>query len=153
MLLLRLQIGERELADSQLVVDLSPYLTQLFLAVATGVIAFVGNEVRKFTKSRFNNEQLSVLSNVATIGVQAAEQLYGALGGEQKKDFAFQYAQAELAKRGIKVDPDQLSTIIEAAVLAEFNYPAAVEPAQSPSETVVESSADQAGQVVTDTPV
>lgn len=136
-----------------LVVDLSPYLAQLFLAVVTAVVAFVGNEARKFTKAHFNNTQLDVITKVATIGVQAAEQLYSTFNGEDKKNFAMQYAQAELAKRGINVDVEQLSAIIEAQVLDQFNYPDAVEPAGGESDTTVVQSNTSEPEVVVTTPV
>jgi LL-H family phage holin len=131
----------------------TPIIVNVFLTVITAVIGAVGLAVRSFVNSKLNAEQLANLNTVATIAVQAAEQLYGAFEGDQKKQFALDYAEAELAKRGIKVETDQLSAIIEAAVLAEFNYPAAVEPAPAPAETVVSQSADSEGQVVTSTPV
>lgn len=117
--------------------QLTPIITQLAVVVITTVIGAVGYTIRQWANAKFNSEQLSVINDVAVIGVQAAEQLLNRFGGEEKKKFALEYAEAELARRGIKVDLDQLSAIIEAAVLAEFNYPAAVEPAAPPTETVV----------------
>ncbi len=132
----------------------TPIIVNVFLTVITAVIGAVGLAVRSFVNSKLNAEQLANLNTVATIAVQAAEQLYGALEGDQKKQFALDYAEAELAKRGIKVETDQLSAIIEAAVMAEFNYPASVEPAAPPAETsVVMSTGDEATPgVVVSTP-
>jgi LL-H family phage holin len=135
------------------VIDLSPYLAQLFLAVVTAVVAFVGNEVRKFTKANFNDKQFEVINKVATVGVQAAEQLYADFDGETKKQHALDYAEAELAARGIKVDTDQLSNIIEAAVMDQFNYPGSVTPATGDATADVVSTPEDGSQVEVTTPV
>lgn len=117
--------------------QLTPIIVQVMMLVVTTVIGAIGFAARKWINTKFNKEQLEVINDIALVGVQAAEQLFKHFDGEAKKQFALEYAEAELAKRGINVDLDELSTIIEAAVLAEFNYPASVEPATPPTETVV----------------
>lgn len=118
-------------------IDWTPIIAQVLGVVVTGVIGLVGLSVRSFLQSKLNNEQLVFVEDVAAIAVQAAEQTYKAGNGEVKKEFALDFLEAELTKRGIKVDVDEISTIIEAAVMKEFNFPASVEPAPAPAETVV----------------
>jgi LL-H family phage holin len=122
----------------ELMEALTPLLINVAIGVVTTIIGVVGVAFRSFLNAKLNAEQLALFNEVATIGVQAAEQLYGAANGDAKKDFAIQFVEAELAKRGIKnVDVDRIASVIEAAVLAEFNFPAAVTPAEAPAETVV----------------
>lgn len=128
-----------------LVVDLSPYLTQIFLAVMTAVVAFVGKAARDFIAANKDNKNYALLNDIAEVAVQAAEQLYAKQDGETKKAAAIEYAQSALDKTGIKFDAAALENAIEAAVLREFNYPAAVEPATPPAETVVGVSPSSPG--------
>ncbi len=120
--------------DETISVALINALIPVFLTTVTAVIGFVGNELRKQIAARTTNDQVEFLQRVAAIGVQAAEQLFGELAGEEKKAFALQYIQAELDKRGIKLDAAQLEALVEATVLEQFNWPA-VEPTP-PTETV-----------------
>lgn len=124
-------------AGTTVAVDLSPILSQLFLAVATAVIGFVGLAARNFINANKNNKNFGFLTDLAEVAVQAAEQLYGRQNGDDKKAYAESVVQAALEKQGIKVDVPALEAAIEAAVMREFNYPAAVEPATPPTETQV----------------
>lgn len=107
----------------QPVFDFTPYLTQLFIAVVTAVIAIVGNGVRSYLKAHVSKDQIAVVDKLASVAVQAAEQVYGSAGGADKKAYAIDYVQTELARRGIKVDASSIETAIEAAVMTEFNFP------------------------------
>lgn len=121
--------------------QITPILADLLIAVVGLVVAFVGNETRKLLSNKSVASNISVLQTIATIGVQAAEQLYASEAGDDKKAYAIQYVQNELDRHGLKFDVDAIETAIEAAVLAEFNYPSALEPA--PTETVVTASASK----------
>lgn len=123
-----------------LVIDLGPYLSQIFLAVATAVIALVGKASRDFINANKDNKNFSLLNDIAEAAVQAAEQLYTKRDGDTKKAAAIDFAESWLATKGINIDADELSAAIEAAVLREFNYPQAVEPASPPAETVIDVS-------------
>lgn len=117
--------------------DFTPVIAQVFLAVATAVVGFVGVAARNFINANKNDKNWGLLTDIVEVGVQAAEQLYGRQNGAEKFDTALAYVEAELAKQGLKVDAKTIAAAIEAAVLREFNYPQAVEPATPPTETVV----------------
>lgn len=117
---------------------LMPTIIATFISVATAAIGFIGFQVRKFIASQANNEHADFLARVAEIAVQAIEQTYAAADGDAKKAAAIEAAERLLESRGVKVDVDVISDAIEAAVLREFNYPAAVTPAEPPTETIVE---------------
>lgn len=129
--------------------EITGLLVNAALAAAVAVIGFVGRAVHGWVNANKNDKNLGFLLSVATLAVQAAEQVYGS-DGEAKLNYATEYVKAELARRNIPIDVDQIRTTIEAAVMAEFNYPGAVTPADAPAETdVVTSSGDQPETVVT----
>lgn len=117
--------------------QITEILTNIAIGVAVAAVGFVGRAVHGFINANKNNKDYDFLVKVATIGVQAAEQLYAAGDGDAKQAYAFDYIKKELSNRNIPVDVDQVRTAIEAAVLSEFNYPEAVTPAAPPTETVV----------------
>lgn len=119
---------------------LLPTIITTFIGVATAAIGFIGFQVRKFIASQANNEHADFLSRVAEIAVQAIEQTYSAANGDEKKQAAINAAERLLESRGVKVDLDVIEDAIEAAVLREFNYPAAVTPADPPAETFITMS-------------
>ena len=131
---------------------LTPYLVDAALAVFTVALGFVGRAIHGFVNAHKNDKNFQFLTSVATVAVQAAEQMYGS-DGQAKLDFATKYVQAELDKRNIKVDVEDIRAQVEAAVLAEFNYPQAVEPATAPASTDVVSTSDGSPEVVVTTPV
>jgi LL-H family phage holin len=120
----------------------TPVLVQLFIAVTTLVIGWVGFEVRKLVAANSNDANFQFISQVARVAIEAAEQLYGANAGETKKAYALDYVEKRLAERGIKVDVEAIEAQIEAAILREINYPEIVpgEPGEYvPLEEVVVS--------------
>lgn len=96
-------------------------ITDVLLAVVTGVAGLISKSVYTWIHTHTNATQFALLQELVTDAVQAAEQ--GAIGGfvTDKKVAALNYATDYLAKAGLKIDPDQLSSAIEAAVLREFN--------------------------------
>ena len=88
--------------------DITPIINAviaLFAAIVTAVII-------PYIKSRTSETQLRKTLEWARIAVSAAEQIYGAGGGEQK----FEYAARWLRDRGIGVDIYELRAYIEDAV-------------------------------------
>lgn len=135
-----------------LVSALTPYLVDGALAVFTVALGFVGRAVHGFINAHKNDKNFAFLMNVATMAVQAAEQQFGS-DGEAKLAWATKYVQAELDRRNIRIDVDQVRAQIEAAVMSEFNYPAAVTPADAPAETTVVSEAGEKPETVVETPI
>jgi len=124
--------------STQVLVDtFTPIIVNAVVATIGIVVAAVGVQVRKVQASTANNHNADFINKVAEIAVQAAEQVYGAASGDAKKGYAIDFAEKWLASRGVKVDLDLLDTALESAVMREFNYPAAVEPAAPPTETTV----------------
>jgi LL-H family phage holin len=136
-----------------LINGLAPILVDALIAVLVGAIAFVGRAVHGFINANKNVKGFEFLSQLATIAVQAAEQVYADQDGDTKKRFAIDFLEKALAERNINVDLDVISTAIEAAVMSEFNYPAAVEPASPPATTDVQTSAGEQPETVVTTPV
>lgn len=120
-------------------IDWTPIITNLLLAVVTIVVGFVGKAARDFTVANKNNKEFALVTSIVEQGVQFAEQVYNTSDGQAKKAAAIDYIERELAKQNIKIDLDLVADAVEAAVLREFNYGAAVEP--EPVETVVDASA------------
>ena len=116
-------------------------LSGVFIAVLTAAVGFLGRAAQGWLNANKNDANVQFLLRLATIGVQAAEQVYGGENGDAKKAYAIEFIQAELDKRKIPVDIGSIEAAVESAVLAEFNYPAAVTPAEPPTETVVVSEA------------
>lgn len=132
--------------------EITGLLVNAALAAAVAVIGFVGRAIHGWVNANKNDKNLGFLISVATLAVQAAEQVYGS-DGESKLNYATEYVKAELARRNIPIDIDQIRTTIEAAVMAEFNYPAAVNPADAPAETDVVTSAGEQPETVVTTPL
>lgn len=81
--------------------------------VVCGVVAAFGIP---FLKSKLNTEQITTLQQIVRIAVYAAEQLFGAKMGADKKAFALDYAKKLLAKLHLSFDEDAVSAAIEAQV-------------------------------------
>lgn len=125
-------------------IDFTPLAVNFAVTVAGIVLAFLGKAVRDFTVANKDNKNYGLLVSIVENAVQAVEQVYKDVDGDTKKSAAIAMAEAALEARGIKVDLDEIDAAIEAAVLREFNFPAAVEPAAPPTETVVNVSPSDA---------
>lgn len=131
----------------------SPYIGEVFVTVATAVIAFVGKAAYGFITAHKNDKNFQFLTSIAEKAVQAAEQLYAEYDGDTKKQFALDFVQSWLDANHLKIDAKAVDAAIEAAVMTEFNFPAAVEPASPPAEAEVVSTPDADPDVSVATPV
>lgn len=128
--------------------ELTGLAVTAFVTIASAVVAFVGRAAHGWVNANKNDKNFSFLMSVATMAVQAAEQIYGD-DAEAKLDFATEYVKAELARRNIQVNVDQIRAQIEAAVLAEFNYARNVEPAADASQDTSVTSSPGTAPVTT----
>lgn len=91
------------------------------IAVAAGfIIALVKKLLEKWTAS-LNLDVLYIIQEVATSAVLAAEQASLKEHALDKYKFAMEQAANFLASKNIKFDLEELSGLIEAAVMDEFN--------------------------------
>ena len=87
--------------------------TEIISAVIALISALVSAFLIPWIKERFTAEQLKKWQTYVEIAVKAAEQLYNADEGAEKKAYVLQY----LAEKGIKFDSDTVDKMIESAVL------------------------------------
>ena len=89
-------------------------VTQLAVSIITILLSLVSIYVIPYLKERYSKEQLEKAFAWAEVAVNAAEQLakVGLIKPDERKD----YAMKVLEDKGIKLDIDQLSDIIEAFV-------------------------------------
>lgn len=83
------------------------------ICIICGAIAAFGIP---FLRSKLTVEQIATLKQVVNIAVYAAEQLFGAKMGKDKKAFALEYARKLLAKYNLKFDEQVVDAAIEAEV-------------------------------------
>lgn len=119
----------------ELVKDFLVTFMQLFLsavipplaAVAAGyLIAWAKKKLAQAT-AELDETTLWAIKQAATSAVLAAEQTGLGKSAIEKKDFAIATATEWLESKGIKFDLATLDTLIEAAVMTEFNQEAVIE--------------------------
>ena len=93
-------------------IDITPVINACIALVAALITAFL----IPWIKTKVGNEKLAKLLTLVKIGVGAAEQIYDAEHGKEKKEYVLKY----LADRGYKLD-DSIENAIEAAVLELHN--------------------------------
>lgn len=96
---------------------LSDYGPTILYTVLTAVFAWLGVKVKMLADKYLND---SIKRGVARTAVQAVEQLYKNLHGEEKLNKALSAASEMLNEKGITVTDLELRMLIEATV-AEFN--------------------------------
>ena len=111
---------------------ISEYGTTILYAVLTGVFAWLGVKVKALADKYLNDK---IKRDVARTVVQAVEQVYKDLHGEEKLNQALIAASEMLAEKGITVTDLEMRMLIEAAV-AEFNK--AFEKTETDADTVEE---------------
>lgn len=88
--------------------------------IILGLILVIGGVFTAFglpiLQSKVSVEQLSTLKQVANIAVYAAEQLFGAKAGKDKKAYALDYAKKLLSKFNLTFDEKAVDAAIEAQV-------------------------------------
>jgi hypothetical protein len=87
-------------------------LTPLFQAIVTLLAGLITYKLIPWIKANTNDKQQLMLESAARIGVYAAEQLFGAMNGEQKLVFV----QGYLRDKGYDVDTQEVKNTIEAMV-------------------------------------
>lgn len=90
-------------------------ITEVVISILTIIGTIITSQLIPFLKERYTNEQLQKAVTWGQIAVNAAEQLMksGVIKPEERKDYAMQVLQS----KGIKLDIDQMSDIIESFVL------------------------------------
>lgn len=96
---------------------ISEYGTALMYIVVTAVFGYLGVQVKALVDKYLNDK---TKRDVARTVVQAVEQIYKDLHGEDKLNKALESASEMLAAKGITITDLEIKMLIEAAV-AEFN--------------------------------
>lgn len=90
----------------ELIVQLVPVLLEIFLAIVGGIILrYIKNKLK-------NDESYNIIKNV----VQATEQIYIDIHGNEKLQMAEKRAKAILKSKGIDLSDIEITTLIESAV-------------------------------------
>ena len=87
--------------------------TQIISAVIALISALVSAFLIPWLKIKIDANKLQTIKTYVEIGVKAAEQLYAATDGEEKKAYVINF----LAEHGIRFDVSTIDQLIEAAVL------------------------------------
>lgn len=87
--------------------------TQIISAVIALISAIVSAFLIPWLKTKIDANKLQTIKTYVEIGVKAAEQLYAATDGEEKKAYVINF----LAEHGIRFDVSTIDQLIEAAVL------------------------------------
>ena len=87
--------------------------TQIISAVIALISALVSAFLIPWLKTKIDANKLQTIKTYVEIGVKAAEQLYAATDGEEKKAYVINF----LAEHGIRFDVSTIDQLIEAAVL------------------------------------
>lgn len=95
---------------------INQYGTTILYTILTAVAGYVGIAVKHYAKKWLDTREKKA---VARIAVQAVEQMYKDLKGEEKLEQALQAAEEMLAEKGLTISRFELRMLIEAA-LAEF---------------------------------
>nr|DAL18636.1 MAG TPA_asm: holin [Caudoviricetes sp.] len=87
--------------------------TQIISAVIALISALVSAFLIPWLKTKIDANKLQTIKTYVEIGVKAAEQLYAATDGEEKKAYVINF----LAEHGIRFDVSTIDQLIEATVL------------------------------------
>lgn len=86
--------------------------TPIFEAIITIVSLVLTGIVIPYIKQRIGEEKTENLKKWVSVGVKAAEQMYGGKTGQQKKEYVVSF----LLSKGIVFDVDEVEAMIEAEV-------------------------------------
>lgn len=117
---------------------IAEYGTQMLFAVVTALAGYVGIAAKKLFEKYVTDQ---TAKEVVKISVQAVEQLFKELHGEEKLEKALMYASDMLKTRGITVSAVELRLLVEAAV-GEFNGAFKKETEALPIEPTVPAVSD-----------
>ena len=115
---------------------ISEYGTTILYAVLTALAGYIGIVAKRLYTKYVNDKTKQA---VAKTVVQAVEQIYKDLHGEEKLNKALEAASEMLAEKGITITDLEMRMLIEAA-LAEFNRAFEKEGTDG-----IEDTADDAG--------
>ena len=115
---------------------ISEYGTTILYAILTALAGYIGIVVKRLYAKYVNDKTKQA---VAKTVVQAVEQIYKNLHGEEKLNKALEAASEMLAEKGITITDIEMRMLIEAA-LAEFNRAFEKEGTDG-----IEDTADDAG--------
>ena len=122
---------------------ISDYGTAVMYAIISGIFAYLGVKVKALVDKYLNDKTKQA---VAKTVVQAVEQVYKDLHGEEKLNQALKAASEMLADKGITVTELEMRMLIEAAV-AEFNKAFEKTDAETPTEDDTAGGANPIGFV------
>ena len=89
-------------------------LTQVILALLTLAFSAVSAFLIPYIKAKVSSEQLDTIKFWVNIAVEAAEMIYTGTGrGQEKKAYVVKL----LNSKGFTLNPEEIDSIIEAAVL------------------------------------
>lgn len=121
---------------------ISDYGTTILYAVLTAIAGYLGVVVKRLYEKYINDKTKQA---VAKTVVQAVEQIYKDLHGEDKLNKALESMSDMLAEKGIQITDLEMRMLIEAAV-AEFNEAfKKTESAESSEESSEESPEEEEG--------
>ena len=86
--------------------------TPIFEAIITIVSLVLTGIIIPYVKQRIGEEKAENLKKWVSIGVKAAEQIYGSKTGQEKKEYVVSF----LKSKGITFDIDEVSALIESEV-------------------------------------
>ena len=86
--------------------------TPIFEAIITIVSLVLTGIIIPYIRQKIGEEKAENLKKWVSVGVKAAEQIYGSKTGQQKKE----YVVAFLLSKGIVVDVDEVTALIESEV-------------------------------------
>lgn len=91
--------------------------TPIFEAIITIVSLVLTGVVIPYIRQRIGKEKAENLKKWVSVGVKAAEQIYGSHTGQQKKEYVVSF----LNSKGINFDVDEVEALIEAEVFKIAN--------------------------------
>jgi hypothetical protein len=86
--------------------------TPIFEAIITIVSLVLTGIIIPYIRQRIGEEKAENLKKWVSVGVKAAEQIYGSKMGQQTKEYVVSF----LLSKGIVVDVDEVEALIEAEV-------------------------------------
>ena len=92
---------------------IQPYMLETIVAILTGVATYIGSKIKKVYEEKVNTE---TKERVVKTVVNAVEQLYKDLKGEEKLEKCIENAIEMLNEKGITVTDLELRMLIESAV-------------------------------------
>ena len=98
---------------NELMSTLQPYLLEIIVAILTGIATFIGTKVKQIYKEKVDTE---TKEKVVKTVVNAVEQIYKDLKGEEKLNVCIENATEILNEKGITITELELRMLIESSV-------------------------------------